>query len=303
MELEASKNLWRGSLAAICCESLFGLSYLFTKSATGSATALALLGWRFVLAFFIMTLMVMFGFIKVNLKGKKLKPLLSVSIFSPCLYFFGETVGINHTIASESGILLACIPIASLICSSLILKEIPSKFQIIGILTTLFGVLLIIAALGLSSSLSIIGYSFLLMGVLAYALYSVFVEKAVDYSDVEITYIMLLMGALCFSSLALGEALWQGQLSSLLMIPFKDQTFSLAVIYQGLACSIGAFFLSNYAISKIGVNRTSSFVGISTVVSILAGNLILGESISILQILGAIIILIGVYTANINFEK
>ena len=32
-----------------------------------------------------------------------------------------------------------------------------------------------------------------------------------------------------------------------------------------------AFFLSNVAIFKIGVNRTSSFIGVATVVSIIAG--------------------------------
>ena len=40
----ASKNILVGSLAALGCEILFGISYLFTKQATGQASALALLG-------------------------------------------------------------------------------------------------------------------------------------------------------------------------------------------------------------------------------------------------------------------
>ena len=59
-----------------------------------------------------------------------------------------------------------------------------------------------------------------------------------------------------------------------------------------------AFFLYNVAIAKIGVNRTSSFVGVSTVVSIIAGVLLLGENFSAYQIIGVIIIITGVYIAN-----
>ena len=59
-----------------------------------------------------------------------------------------------------------------------------------------------------------------------------------------------------------------------------------------------SFFMSNVAISRIGVNRTSSFIGVSTVVSIISGALILGESFTMFQIAGALIIIAGVYTAN-----
>jgi drug/metabolite transporter (DMT)-like permease len=56
--------------------------------------------------------------VKVDLKGKPLRPLLQGALFSPCLYSVGETAGISHTTASESGVFLACIPIASLVAST-----------------------------------------------------------------------------------------------------------------------------------------------------------------------------------------
>ncbi len=81
---------------------------------------------------------------------------------------------------------------------------------------TLAGVMLTIFAVGASSGLSIVGYVFLLMAVVSYALYSVFVEKATAYTETEITLIML---------------------------PFKENSFAIAVLYQGIGCSILAFFL------------------------------------------------------------
>lgn len=100
-----------GCMCALGCEAIFGLSYIFTKTGTEDASAFALLGWRFLIAVVGMSICVVLGFIKIDLRGKSLKPLLLVALFSPCTYFIGETIGISNTTASESGIFLACIPI------------------------------------------------------------------------------------------------------------------------------------------------------------------------------------------------
>lgn len=259
---------------------------------------LSLLGWRFLIAFVIMTICVLTRIVKVDFKGKKPLPVLLVALFSPVIYFLGETVGINNTTASESGVFLACIPVVSLVASTLFLNKKPLKIQVIGIVITLIGVLVTVLAVGVSASLSVVGYLFLLIAVVSYALYSVFVEKANGFTGAEITYVMLIAGAAVFSILAIGESLTKGDFSTLLTLPIKDTNFLIAVLYQGIGCSVFAFFLSNMAIEKIGVNRTSSFIGVSTVVSILSGALILDESFSLYQIIGAVVIIIGIYVSN-----
>lgn len=110
MKKQHTGGLVFGSLAALGCEALYGLSYIFTKQATDSASPLSLLGWRFLVAFLVMTVLILVGVIHIDLKGKKIRPLLLVAIFDPVLYFIGETFGISHTTASESGVFLACIP-------------------------------------------------------------------------------------------------------------------------------------------------------------------------------------------------
>lgn len=287
-----------GSLCALGCEVLYGLSYLFTKQTAETASPLALLGWRFVVALAAMSLCVALEFIPVRLKGRRLGPLLRVALFCPCLYFIGETVGIRETTVTESGVFLACVPALSLLASTVILKKKPTKRQIIGILVTFLGVMTTVVAVGLSSSLSPVGYAALMLAVIAYALYSVFVDLAADYTGAEITYVMLCSGAAFYGLLALGEAAAHGALSELLTLPARSGTFLAAVLYQGIGCSVAAFFLSNAAIAKIGVNKTSSFIGVSTIVSILAGALALGEPLSVGQIVGAAVIVAGVYTAN-----
>ncbi|MGN0846462.1 MAG: DMT family transporter [Kiritimatiellia bacterium] len=293
-------NLLVGSLCAIGCETLYGLSYIFTKQATNQANALSLLGWRFLLAFLVMSVLCAVGVLKINLKGKSLRPLLLVALFSPIIYFTGETFGIGNTTASESGVFLACIPVASLIASAVILKKKPSRLQVAGILITLAGVLATVCAVGASSSFSITGYVFLSVAVVSYALYCVFVEKASEHTGAEITYIMLASGAAVFVMLAVIEVSVNGTVTSLATLPFMNKLFLTAVLYQGVGCSVCAFFLSNAAIAKLGVNRTSSFIGIATVVSIVAGAVILKETFSVFQIIGAAVIVVGINTANAN---
>lgn len=298
MTNNTKKDLIIGSLCAIGCEILFGLSYLFTKEAGQTASALALLGWRFLVAALFLLILFVIGLIRVNFKGKSIKYVLLAAIFSPVLYFLGETLGINLTTASESGAFLASIPVMALIAATLILKEKPSKHQIVGIAITVSGVLLSVMAVGMSASFSVLGYAMLFLAVLSYALYCVYVDKASHFTGVELTVVMILLGFLVFASLAISEAIVHQNLSQLIILPFENKTFALAILYQGIGCSVLAFFLSNVAIAKIGVNRTASFIGVSTAVAIVFGVLILGESFTGLQIFGVLAIMIGVYTSN-----
>jgi drug/metabolite transporter (DMT)-like permease len=276
---------------------------MFTKQATEVSSTFALLGWRFLIALVVMTSLVLLKAVKIDLKGKNLKTLILVALFCPCIYFIAETIGISNTTSSESGVVLACIPVASLIASTLILKKKPSKIQVTGILITLVGVIVTVLAVGMSSSLSPVGYMFLVVAVISYSLYCVFVDKAAEFSGAEITFVMLIAGAILCVVLALVEAITNGTVIALIQLPFVETTFLTAILYQGIGCSVIAFFMSNIAIANIGVNRTSSFIGVATVVSILAGAIILGETFTILQIAGAVVIIIGVYVANMRVKE
>jgi drug/metabolite transporter (DMT)-like permease len=250
-----------------------------------------------------MTSLVLLKAVKIDLKGKNLKTLILVALFCPCIYFIAETIGISNTTSSESGVVLACIPVASLVASTLILKKKPSKIQVTGILITLVGVIVTVLAVGMSSSLSPVGYMFLVVAVISYSLYCVFVDKAAEFSVAEITFVMLIAGAILCVALALVEAITNGTVIALIQLPFVETTFLTAILYQGIGCSVIAFFMSNIAIANIGVNRTSSFIGVATVVSILAGAVVLGETLTILQIAGAVVIIIGVYVANMRVKE
>ena len=111
---------------------------------------------------------------------------------------------------------------------------------------------------------------------------------------------MIAFGAVVFTAAALVQNLRTGTLPEFLSAPFTNPALLTAVLYQGIGCSILAFFLYNLAIATIGTNRSASFVGISTVVSILAGVFFLKEQFSTFQAAGAFFVIGGVYLANLT---
>ena len=287
-----------GCLCAACCEILHGMSYAFTKHSTGVAGVFFVLGWRFLLAAAVMTLGIAAGLIKVRFRGKPLKPLLHVVLLCPCVYFLGETLGISRTTSTECGIFVACIPVVSLIASAAILKNRPSRLQVAGIVTTLAGMVTCVAAAGMTSSLSVPGYLFLSVAVISYSLFFVCVDKASAYTGAELAYAMQIAGAVLFTALAVLEAVRKGCLGDLVCLPFRDTSFLISVLYLGIGCSVFAFWLSAVAVERLGVNRAASFIGVATLVSVLTGTLMLREPLTLMQIAGAVLIVLGVYMAN-----
>ena len=133
-----------------------------------------------------------------------------------------ETIGIRMTTASESGAFLACIPVVALIMSSLILKEWPSRWQVVGVITTLVGIIMAVFAAGGSTHFSLVGYLILGLAVVSYALYCVDVERASQFSSLEITYFMLASGCLTFGLFALSQGFLAGDLKELLLLPVTN---------------------------------------------------------------------------------
>lgn len=109
----------KGIIIQIIAEVMFGFSFMFTKGATSAATPLQLLSWRFMTAAVLFIILIIIGFFRVNYRGKDLKAVLLLGFLHPICYFLCENKGIALTSASESGTIIATIPIFALLISSL----------------------------------------------------------------------------------------------------------------------------------------------------------------------------------------
>lgn len=127
---------------------LFGLSFIFVKQSVNEVSTFTLLSWRFLFAFFGMCICALFGLLKISLRRKPLKPLLLIALFQPILYYIVETWGIALITATESGIVIACIPIVTVILSALMLKEPPTRRQTLSIVLSVAGIFIMVLIKG-----------------------------------------------------------------------------------------------------------------------------------------------------------
>ena len=76
--------------------------------------------------------------------------------------------------------------------------------------------------------------------------------------------------------------------------------FWLAVLYLGVLSSGVAYGLLNFANGHLTVSESSLFSNVTTVVSVLAGVILLKEPFSLWQMLGVAVILGCVFVANVT---
>ena len=288
-----------GILAAIATEVLYGCSFAFTKNVTDTIDPFTLLGWRFVTAFAAMLVLMAVRVIKVRITRATIKPLLLLAVFQPLLYYVGETYGIKRTTASESGLIISAIPVAIMVTAALLLRHRPLRQQVIGIGVTLVGVIATVVTAGLTASFDPLGYLLLLTAVASYAFYAAYADRhAQAASDMEKTFVMVAAGALVFGTVTLAQHAASHTLPALVSLPFTHPSFAIAVAYLALGSTIGAFFLQNVAIGRLGSTRYSTFIGVNTLTTLATGAIFLHERLSIGQWIAGLVILAGVYIAN-----
>lgn len=282
-------------LTGITYATIFGLSFMFTKIALDSMKPMELLAVRFLIAAMCMALLRVSKVIKINLKGKPTKELMMVAIFQPVLYFIFETIGINMTSASESGLMTSLSPIIVSFLSVVFLKEKLKIKQWGFIILSVSGVVLINLMKGMKAPSNYLGLLFLFLTVLSAGLYNIIAKKATEkYSPIEVTYAMMWVGAIAFNGINFMTNVLNKNTSQYFEFLFSYKSI-LPLLYLGILSSVVAFFLANYTISSLPLSQAAIFGNVITVVSILAGVIILKESFHWYDLIGAIMIILGVW--------
>ncbi len=296
------KTQLKGMWAALAANIIFGFSFLFSKMALTVAHPLLILAVRFTVAFIALNLLVLFGFVKVKLKGKKKGGLFLMALAQPFLYFIFELYGISLTSSALSGLIISLVPVAVMLLSTLFLKEKPTALQCICSAISLVGVGAVSILSDDGNQNKLLGIILLLLAVVSAAVFNILSRReSVSFSPFERTYFMFLIGFVGFNAVAL--FFLRGEYFSGLVTAFSSFQFIISIIYLAVVSSVAAFILYNYSTSRISVVRSSSFSNIITVVSLFAGIIILKEKFSLTEILLCIPIILGVWGVNLKDSK
>ena len=295
---------------ALLASAIFGMSFMFSKLALEVAKPTVLLAFRFLIAFTAMSLVILVNALvgktrgrplfAFSLRGKPIGSLVLLGLIQPVLYFFCENYGILYTSSAIAGTIIAVVPIACIVTDVLILHERVTRRQVICAVLCIGGVALI--SVGGAMMVSALGMLFLVLTMLSDTLYyGISHNAAKRFTPFEMTYVMFIVGMVVFIP---GGLIYAGGLHSPLITgPMHDGGFWVAVLYLGLLSSVLAYGLLNFANSHLSVSETSLFSNVTTVVSVLAGVVLLKEPFSVWQMLGVAVILVCVFVANVSGGK
>ncbi|TYO98066.1 DMT family transporter [Desulfallas thermosapovorans] len=295
-------NKYSSTAAAITVAIIFGFSFFFTKSALFYLNPFQLLGLRFALAAVTLTFLVLIKIIKLNLRFSNIPALIGISLWQPVIYFVCETYGVKNTTASESGIVIALVPVAVTFLSFLILKERVTYKQAFYIGAAVLGVIMMTISGEAGGQNNApehnLGIGLLFCAVISAGFYNIFSRKAAgSHTPIEITFVMMWSGALVFNVLGLFQNyMFDGLVGYAAAL--QNPTAIWSLLYLGILSSVVAFFLLNYALSKLPAPRVSVFMNLTPIVSVLAGAIFLNEYFGLWQGLGGIVVLIGVWGTN-----
>lgn len=280
--------------AALAMAVLFwGLSFVATKIALQSFSPFCLIFFRFfVAAIFFTALLWRTGFPRFS--RINIKSLIFLAIMQPGLYFTFETLGLQYTSATKTALIIATIPIAVLILSTLLLRERVGLINILGIICSLAGVVLLVFGGGQQSQLDgmLIGDLLIFGAVLSASVYMIIIRRLSNtLSSLQITGMQIIFGAVLFFPAFLFE------LPGFSWAKVSGESLA-ALAALTLFATIGAFLCYNYALSKIPAAQAAACINGIPLVTAGAAWLLLGETLTPVQLCGGVIVLAAVFMAN-----
>ncbi|HSR04311.1 MAG TPA: DMT family transporter [Proteiniclasticum sp.] len=291
-------------LAALSMSIIIGFSFFTNKISLNTASPYAILAHRFSFAFLGLLVLKGLGFMKFKMTKKEFLTILPLSLFYPLLFFTLQLLGLQRVFSSEAGIIQATTPLMTMILATVILKEKTARKQKIFMLISLTGVVYISLMKGAELSISsLTGYVLLLLSSLSSAMNLVLIRKLVrNHSFMKLTFVAITTGFIIFNLVNLMLHINEGSLHTY-FYPLRTPSFLLGVLFLGVLSTLGTSLLSNFALSRLEASRMSIFNHLGTVISIFAGVLLLQEHLKYYQVIGAVLIIIGVIGTNYFAKK
>ena len=284
---------------------LYGISILFTGRLLQTVSTFDILSFRFLMSALFFIALRALGIIKINFKGKNLKPLFCAALFEPVLYFIFETLGIKNTTAITAGIILALSPVVTVAAETIILKEKTSAMQKLFLFIGIIGAVFMVLCSKEEGTNSIWGIIFMIIAMLSGGLFLTYSRKSSSFfSAVELTYFMAVAGAVTFNAINLVLHIAEGSLGSY-FLPLANPYNLFGLLFLSIICSIAATSMGNFALSQIQASTVSAVGRLTTIVTVIAGVTFNNEKFTLYHFIGIIFILISAFGTSFfkNDEK
>tara|TARA_A100000164_G_C21917083_1_gene778754 strand:+ start:114 stop:983 length:870 start_codon:yes stop_codon:yes gene_type:complete len=216
--------------------------------------------------------------------------LTSVGLFNSFTY-----LSLVYTQVINASLFNTAIPAIIILLCFIFKIEKTSKFQIIGLIISVIGILSIITKLDLKIFLSLNfnkGDLIMIGGVISWGLYSSFLKKK-KFSLPLLTLVHIL----CTLGLIFILPQFLYEVSQGLVINI-DKNLIYILFFLALFPSIGSYYCWAGAVSIIGANRAGIFLSLIPLFSTIMAIFFYNEKFQFFHVIGATLIILGLYLSN-----
>lgn len=289
-----------GHLYALITVLIWGTTFISTKVLLVSFEPVEILFFRFVIGF--LALIVVFPYpLKITDKKQEITFILA-GICGVSLYYLAENIALTYTLASNVGVIITIAPFFTAILSHLVLKG-EEKLRVnffIGFLAAMAGICLI-SFNGVKLKINPLGDLLAVLAAFLWACYSVLTKKIGSYgfNTIQTTRRIFLYGIIFM-------------IPGLFFFDFKfdlgrfaNPVYLFNIIFLGFGASALCFVTWNFAVKVLGAIKTSIYIYLVPVVTVVTSILVLQEKITGLAMLGTFLILIGLTLSEskLSFHK
>jgi drug/metabolite transporter (DMT)-like permease len=281
----------RAHLALLGASSIWGLSYLATKTALRDMGPFENAAARMLLAAAV--------FLPVYLPRRRSLPIgrqLVAATLGVALYYALFNLGLMDARATDAGVIQASIPAVTALLAIPLLGERAPLGAWAGIGLSMIGVIALVAGTTGGGVGSLAGDVFIVASVLDWALYSIYIRRlAREVGDAAITAAALVVGAALLLPLGAAELA--------VVTPRLTVSGAIAVLYSGLAASALGYWLWSYGLARVPAAAATTYLNLLPLVAAISGALVLGERVGIVEAGAGVVIVAGVTLAAASARR
>ncbi len=290
-------NRTKGLFSVMIPVIAWGISFVSTEFLLRDLGAMTIGAIRFVFA-----TLVLYAMMKQTKTSLKIDPkdkflFLIAGSVGIAIYFYFENLGIKYISASPAALIIAAIPMFTLVFEAIIYKRGVGWIDVLAILISIVGVVLIVDVnfATFFKSEESLGYLMMIGAVVSWVIYSMASKPLFKkYSYLTIVYYQFLYSLPFF----------------LILVPFEANHWNnigleaiAHLVFLGVFASVLGFYYYAKAMDLLGITESSIFINFLPIVTILFSFVYMGQMISMKQLIGGILVMCSVTVTTIHEKK
>ncbi len=266
---------------------LWGFDYVPAKLAMGVLTPSALVFSKYLIGVLTMIVIKIVTRNKNLIRVKDIPLFIACAIFGQILYYECEYNAMNYMPVALITILLCFLPAVSILSERIIYKRKANKKIYIGIFVCIVGVILVIGAdFGIIFQGRGLGYLLAAGAIMCWNIYNFITASLEDYDSVTLTATQMLCAVLMLIPIAVPTMppVWE-----------IEPKVIIGLLWMGVVDSGFGYLIQVYSIKNLGPTAIALYSNFLPITTAFFGVVFLGETITLLQIFGGIIVIVAGY--------